>query len=378
MKIETSISSIRSQAGLEPGVTSAADVRGGEERSDYGAHSGAQQVLRAVVSRLDSLNARLGDITVAANEVARLQGAAISEDTDGSPVSGQGFKARHAENRKTLLAVERVLDKAQASKVAGHVVRAELSKLSLLDGGDVPGGGALSRRFADETVELLRGLPGGPRDVRGNARSSGDFFEQLTGMIDDIKDDYLAVYEEMLSKYSAFYKDFNESIMGKMGRYVDNDTASSNIWLRTKEMKEDIVALIDKYSSEPEGVYYRSSSRVEALKWAEAMGLPDSCVQSSKSGGFVVMIDLSVLKKMRDQLPEINNAPFWTSFANSAAFQAWQTGFNSLESDLKNQLQLFTTKYSNANSYHENFNKIFSSQLVQFAEMLKQMTSSFA
>lgn len=38
---------------------------------------------------------------------------------------------------------------------------------------------------------------------------------------------------------------------------------------------------------------------------------------------------------------------------------------------MKNQLQMFTTKYGNANSDHENFNKILSSQLSQYAEMLK-------
>jgi hypothetical protein len=68
-------------------------------------------------------------------------------------------------------------------------------------------------------------------------------------------------------------------------------------------------------------------------------------------------------------------APIFGATWDTAKFQAWQTGFNSLEGDLKNQLQLFTTKYGNANSYHENFNKILSSQLSQYAEMLKALAS---
>jgi len=61
---------------------------------------------------------------------------------------------------------------------------------------------------------------------------------------------------------------------------------------------------------------------------------------------------------------------------DSAKFQSWQTGFNSQESELKNQLQKFTTKYANANSYYENFNKILSAQLGQYSEMLKQMANA--
>lgn len=38
---------------------------------------------------------------------------------------------------------------------------------------------------------------------------------------------------------------------------------------------------------------------------------------------------------------------------------------------MKNQLQMFATKYGNANVYHENHNKILSSQIRQYAETLK-------
>lgn len=69
------------------------------------------------------------------------------------------------------------------------------------------------------------------------------------------------------------------------------------------------------------------------------------------------------------------SSPNGTVKWDTAKFQAWQTGFNSQEGDLKNQLQLFTTKYGSANSYHENFNKILSSQLSQYAEMLKAIAS---
>ncbi|MNL12862.1 Invasin IpaD [compost metagenome] len=58
---------------------------------------------------------------------------------------------------------------------------------------------------------------------------------------------------------------------------------------------------------------------------------------------------------------------------DTAKFQAWQTGFNSQEERMKNMLQSFTQKYSNANAYHDNFNKTLSSHLNQYADMLKAM-----
>lgn len=58
---------------------------------------------------------------------------------------------------------------------------------------------------------------------------------------------------------------------------------------------------------------------------------------------------------------------------DTAKFQAWQTGFNAQEERMKNMLQSFTQKYSNANSYHDNFNKTLSSHLNQFSDMLRAM-----
>ena len=84
-----------------------------------------------------------------------------------------------------------------------------------------------------------------------------------------------------------------------------------------------------------------------------------------------MQMDLSALTSMRDAAPV--EPVEW----DSAVFQAWQTGFNSLEGDLKNQLQVFSTKYGNANSYYENFNKILSSQLSQLAETLRAMAGAF-
>lgn len=60
---------------------------------------------------------------------------------------------------------------------------------------------------------------------------------------------------------------------------------------------------------------------------------------------------------------------------DTAKYQAWQNGFNAQEETMKNQLQAFTQKFSNANSYHDNFNRTLSAHMKEFADLLKHMTT---
>ena len=111
------------------------------------------------------------------------------------------------------------------------------------------------------------------------------------------------------------------------------------------------------------------ASKEEAEKWRLALGLPASCLKDNGDGTFSVVMDLGPLITMRDSLPP---GVYWITW-DTSKFQAWQTGFNAQEERLKNMLQSFTQKYSNANSYHDNFNKTLSSHLNQYADMLKAM-----
>ncbi|HDS1817659.1 TPA: IpaD/SipD/SspD family type III secretion system needle tip protein [Pseudomonas putida] len=236
-----------------------------------------------------------------------------------------------------------MLGKIEAGKVQGHLLEADLRKLAAL------------------------------RNALDASSGNADFFEQLLAMIGFIKGEYLAIYEALLTKYSDFYKEFNETIMAKMGDWIKGKSDGKEVEI-SGDLHDALEALRSKYQQAPAGALYPisgegSATQDEARKWAKAMGLPESCVQPDGKGGYRVMMDLSPLDAM------IAAAPQGTVTWDTAKFQAWQTGFNSQEGDLKNQLQLFTTKYGNANSYHENFNKILSSQLSQYAEMLKAIAS---
>lgn len=215
------------------------------------------------------------------------------------------------------------------------------------------------------------------------------FFSQLEGMIRFIKSDYLKVYENLLQKYSDFYTEFNQEIMAKMSSWITGKDDGKEVEI-SGGLYDALSALRKKYFNSSEGTLYPiagTTTKDDATKWALAMGLITKddvenntlkyqlIVWSDHFGNYRVMIDLSPLDAMREQLPyELGSNRQLVGkdvTMDSAKFQSWQTGFNSNESDLKNQLQMFSTKYGSANSYYENFNKILSSQLAQYADMLK-------
>lgn len=332
----------------------------------------AERSTQSLVSLLGKLNVRLGEVNSAVRAFSLPAVAGPVDFAAGEEAVREYFIARRAESVKTERALRTLLGQVEASKVQCHLLEAELHKWAALAQPDSPE----IQQWKDETLQKLRDIPHAPEAVRealGSLSGSADFFEQLLAMIGFIKGEYLAIYEELLTKYSAFYKEFNETIMAKMGDWIKGKSDGKEVEI-SSQLRAALEALRDKYQKAPDGVLYPTAdggpaTKEDAQKWAKALGLPASCVQPDGKGGYRVMMDLSPLDGM------IAAAPEGTVTWDSAKFQAWQTGFNSLEGDLKNQLQLFTTKYGNANSYHENFNKILSSQLSQFSELLKAIVS---
>lgn len=368
MKIETSF-----YPAVAPRVDQPSDEQIGSHEVDHRPlPSVAERQAQSVVSRLGVLNTRLQEISIAVKAFYLPPVAGPVDPSAGDEATRKYFNERLAENVKTEQSARAVLEKVEASKVQGHLLEAEIRKLAGLALPASPE----SLQWMNETLKTLGDLPHAPEDIRNAlypVSDSADFFKQLLAMIGFIKGEYLAIYEELLAKYSDFFKEFNETIMSKMGDWIKGGDDGKEVTV-SAGLYQALTALRNKYQKAPEGVLYPtadggSATKEDAEKWAKALGLPASSVQPDGKDGYRVMMDLSPLDGM------IAAAPPFGAVWDTAKFQAWQTGFNSLEGDLKNQLQLFTTKYGNANSYHENFNKILSSQLSQYAEMLKAIAS---
>lgn len=204
--------------------------------------------------------------------------------------------------------------------------------------------------------------------------SSDDFFDKLLALIDLIKNGYLAGYEHILAAYSDFFSDFNKDITALLKDWVVGGGDGKEVTLNVGALRAALSALIDKYTHpKPGSVLFPKSgedgtSREEADKWREALGLPESCLKQNADGTWCVVMDTGPLDIMLNGLPA-GDSETW----DTARFQMWQTGFNAQEERMKNMLQSLTQKYSNANAYHDNFNKVLSSHLSQYSDMLKAM-----
>lgn len=324
-----------------------------------------------------------------ASAAAGRQGAPEQDSANVVKAFLRDAALQHSRNGALLLKLNAIVDSAAAVGQQSHLLEAGLREFSVDGFADTRD----ARMFAGDALAHLRKLPVPEPSVLeslNQSNASSDFFEQLQAMIGLIRKEYLAVYEALLKKYSDFYAEFNRDIMAEMSKWItssgDGKTVTINRGLLTA-----IGDLLTKYSAQPTGMLFPIpdkdgnwpvTSEDDAKKWAEAMGMGKDSpnVQPDGKGGYIVMMDLSPLKTMDDALrPLFSGAGIPVeAHLDSAKFQAWQTGFNNQEGELKNRLQLITTKYGNANSYHENFNKILSSQLSQYAEMLKAIASGIA
>lgn len=233
------------------------------------------------------------------------------------------------------------------------------------------------RQLADQQDKILNNLyeQRTPPEIGAfNTEEPEDFFKKLRDLIDLIKNGYLAGYEHIIKAYSDFFAEFNSKITAMMKDWVEGANDGKEVKLNAGALHAALTELIAKYTHpESASVLFpkpgdEGASKEEAEKWLQALGLPPQCLKENADGTWCVVIDTGPLWSMTSRLPSSGTVTW-----DTAKFQAWQTGFNAQEERMKNMLQSLTQKYSNANSYHDNFNKTLSAHLNLFADMLKAM-----
>ncbi|MFK8330070.1 IpaD/SipD/SspD family type III secretion system needle tip protein [Pseudomonas sp. BJa5] len=212
-----------------------------------------------------------------------------------------------------------------------------------------------------------RSLPG--------VQAADEFFEKLIDLIGLIKDEYLSPYTHILDSYQKFFAAFTSKITSDMQWWIGSAEEGKKVTIDGAVFHQKFDELIREFTLPNSAAVLfpepgrPAASQQEAEKWQAALGLPASSVKRLSTGGYGVVMDLSPIDVLKAGTPNFHDT--W----DTARFQAWQSGFNAQEERMKNQLQSFTQKFSNANSYHDNFNKTLSSHLSQFADMLKHMTT---
>lgn len=243
------------------------------------------------------------------------------------------------------------------------------------------------RQLNEEQGEILRSLKQAldqdkPFEIAealdAGINASNDFFEKLLDLIDLIKNGYLAGYEHIINAYTKFFADFNAEITAKMKDWIEGANDGKDVKVNVDALRTALDDLVKKYSHPNSAAVLfpkpgdSGARKEEAEKWLKAMGLPaSSCLKQNPppDSSWCVVIDTSPLTTMIGGLASYSGTVTW----DTAKYNQWQTGFNAQEELLKNMLQSLTQKYSNANSYHDNFNKTLSAHLNQFADMLRAM-----
>lgn len=325
-----------------------------------------KQAVLKLVSGLDNLDSRLQSVAGELKKVENLcrQPAASPNDYEVADY----IQARQGQSASLNTALKSMEDALETRQPQQHLIDIQLQLLA---------GSALPRGVPGPNLDSLPLPPEpelhlAPAAQMAQKGAGGDFFLELNGMIKFIRNDYLSAYEMALQRYSDFYKSFNENVMSKMGSSIEgtSDGKSVNV---PKSVSDMLQAELNKIKASQHLIPIMDTATIQ--RWAKVF--PGTVVKDAGNGKSWLAMDISPLENMSSALMAIPYHNYWTEsrFLDNAQFQAWQTGFNTQEAEMKNQLQVLSTKYGNANSYHENFNKILSSQLSQYAEMLKSIVS---
>ncbi|MBH3427336.1 IpaD/SipD/SspD family type III secretion system needle tip protein [Pseudomonas alkylphenolica] len=202
-----------------------------------------------------------------------------------------------------------------------------------------------------------------------------EFFEKLIDLIGLIKEKYLGPYTHILESYQKFFAAFTSKITSEMQWWIGSADEGKKVTINGGVFHRELDKLIRDFSLPNAAAVlfpepgHPAATLEEAQKWQAALGLPASSVQRLPTGGYGVVMDLAPIKAIKAGTPSTYQV--W----DTARFQAWQHGFNAQEESMKNQLQSFTQKFSNANSYHDTFNRTLSAHLKDYTDLLKHMST---
>ena len=289
-------------------------------------------------------------------------------------------------------AAQALVDKIAIGALSAQLARNALdSGLELARSAGQPLSSEKGQQISNELAPVLgkqldAALSGSGIERGIGARASfDDILDGLQDLIGTIKDDYLDVYARLVELYAKLYSDFNSEVLANMAYWiVPLGDAKGSIQIDIAGFKRRLLLLMDRYTfPKPDSILFpvpgaggavAGASKEDAEKWLAAMGLPPSCLKQLPDGTYCVVIDLLPLTRMINGLPAADSNGKATLLP--AAFQAWQAGFNAQQQELESALQKHTQKYSNANSIHDNVQKVISSTLSALFEMLKAFSAA--
>ncbi|KML40117.1 hypothetical protein VL15_38310 [Burkholderia cepacia] len=204
------------------------------------------------------------------------------------------------------------------------------------------------------------------------------FCNDLAEAIGDIESNYLDDYFTAMEGYLEFFEAFT-NVVSELGGDVKMDSDSNYVDFNIGSLINDLNGLIKNVNDGTLGVLGTFDSKSDADAFAKALGLPSSCV-SDEGGSYEVKVDITPLTEMVGDLTSLESNS--TSIGNgdykvdTAAFQAWEDGFDAQKDQVQNSVQVLSQKCNQANSIFDNLVKVLSSTITSMADTDKTFLQS--
>ncbi|MDQ1107932.1 hypothetical protein QE424_001091 [Stenotrophomonas rhizophila] len=220
------------------------------------------------------------------------------------------------------------------------------------------------------------GLPGfqspmeNPADMDTSGlvwNSHADFFAQISALLEVLKTEWLSKYQETLSKFLEFYKEFSDIMEGlKPVASGDKGDVKINFTEVFKELKD----LAQRYGMD-ENAFASFSSKEAAEAFRNSLNLPGLVIDGPGDGGlFHVKMDLTAvtdlmhhMKNPNHEYPEPGGV-----IMDSAQYNAWVSQKDSNMEQIKHVSKVLGEKLNEMTQKFDNIVKILSSSIDKMSE----------
>ncbi|WP_175924295.1 IpaD/SipD/SspD family type III secretion system needle tip protein [Burkholderia latens] len=207
--------------------------------------------------------------------------------------------------------------------------------------------------------------------VGDNDNPFQDIIDKLNNAMKS-EDGNLQTYEKIVGKVMELLRDLSK-LMADIGGHVHSTSDGKSITVDASMIYWELKGIANELS----GVF-ASCDPQDVDQWKQELGpLCPSLINVDENGGFSINTGSgSVLDQMAQAIVQIDSdAPNYsdsTATLNPAAYQAWWTGFQGMESQIENMGQTIAEKYSHRNSNFDNLIKIISSTVQSMVDTSKQ------
>lgn len=200
--------------------------------------------------------------------------------------------------------------------------------------------------------------------------SHGEFFAQISALLEVLKSEWLSKYQETLATFLEFYKEFSDIMEGlKPSASGDKGDVKINFTKVFGELK----ALAQKYGKDS-SAFASFPSMDAAVAFRDSLGLPGLVVDGPGTDGlYYVKMDLSSveslmyhMKNPNHEVPEKDGVVM-----DSAQYNAWVSQKDSNMEQIKHVSKVLGEKLNEMTQKYDNIVKILSSSIDKMSEANK-------